>query len=118
MLRRPFNQWRKDLRLPIAELLIGPLLFAAGKWDQEIERLANAAAIARLVIPKVDPGGLTQSRQRHQSFEIEDAVTPGPRAFELERLTAVGFDLQRDPFTARIKQNALRQILVSKEQRE
>ena len=91
------QKWKQHLRRPFAELWVSPLLFAKCDWDQVIKRATNAATVCSLIMPKVDIYVFPEPGQQHQSIKIPHAVTPGFRARQLQRLTAIRLYLGRDP---------------------
>ena len=79
------------------DLLEGPWARrGVGVRQQEIQRLAQAAAIACLVVPKVHTHVLGHGGQQEQGFQVEPRVAERGRALQLQRLLAIGLDLHGD----------------------
>src|SRR6267143_5027163 len=103
--RSSAHQRKQHLRRPFAKLLIAPFLSLDGKWNEKLERFANTASVSCPVVPQINSYVFSQSRQQHQTIEIPHAVTPGPCACQLQRLAAVGLNLQRNPLLSRSLQS-------------
>src|SRR5581483_9664581 len=81
------------VRMELADLLVRPLLLAGRERHEEVDRLAQAAAVAGLVIPQVDAHPVTQRGEREERLQIERAVAPGVCPLQLARHLAVRLNL-------------------------
>src|SRR5260370_5700913 len=116
--RRSPHEREQFLRLETGEFLVLPLLLTQRNRCEEVERLANAAAVPRSKIPQINSQFLAQGSQQHQAIKIADAVAPGPGARQLQWLAPVRLDLSCDSFLAGGLQELPRQIIFADEQGE
>src|SRR5258707_13952871 len=70
------HQREQSLWFHAIDFRVLPLLFAKRNWRKKVERLANAAAIGCLKIPKIDATPLTKRSQQHQALEIHVSIAP------------------------------------------
>src|SRR5260370_3298039 len=116
--RRSPHEREQFLRLETGEFLVLPLLLTQRSRCEEVERLANAAAVPRSKIPQINSQFFAQGSQQHQAIKIADAVAPGLGARQLQWLAPVRLDLSCDSFLAGGLQDLPRQIIFADEQGE
>src|SRR5260370_14981238 len=116
--RRSPHEREQFLRFQTAEFLVLPLLLTQRNRCEEVERLANAAAVPRSKIPQINSQFFAQGSKQHQAIKIADAVAPGLGARQLQWLAPVRLDLSCDSFLAGGPQDLPRQIIFADEQGE
>src|SRR2546425_13290979 len=98
----------------VLELGMRPGLRAVPIRREEVDPVADA----RRRVPDVHPDAVAEVAEDAEGEEVERAVMEGSRAHELERLTAVVGDLLRGALRPDLCERILRDVGLSREQRE